>query len=106
MKYKKIFWTIMLIFFLIFISILFASNSGYYEYENINKKVLTEEKMKEFEDDVKNGKSIDLKNYFIENDKKYENKVTGFGDILSSIITDGVEKGLEESVKLFEKLVE
>lgn len=104
MKYSKTFWTILSIFFVIYISIFMASKSGYYEYENKNKKEFTEKKMREFEEDVKNGKNIDLKNYFKENEINYENKVTIVGNKLSSIVTNGVNKGLEGSFKVFEKL--
>lgn len=106
MDYSKVFWTIMLVLFIIFISIFVASSSGYYEYENKNKKVLTEEKMKEFEEDVANGKSVDLKNYFEDNTKNYENKVTDAGNLVSNVISTSILKGLEESFKLIEKLVE
>lgn len=106
MNFSKIFWTIMLIFFIIFITIFLASSSGYYEYENKNKKVLTEEKMKEFEEDVANGRSVDLKNYFEDNTKNYENKVTNIGNSISNTISTSILKGLEKSFKLIEKLVE
>lgn len=106
MDYSKTFWTIMLILFIIYISIFMASSNGYYEYENKNKTILTEEKMKEFEDDVANGKSVDLKNYFEDNNKNYENKITNAGNTISNIISTSIFKSLEESFKLIEKLVE
>ena len=104
MKETKPFWTILSIFFIVYISIFMASKSGYYEYENRNRKELTEKKMKEFEEDVKNGKNVDLKNYFKENDVNYENKITIVGNKVSQIVTSGVNKSLEGSFKVLEKL--
>lgn len=106
MDYSKTFWTIMLVFFIIFISIFMASSTGYYEYENKSRTVLTEEKMKEFEEDVANGKSVDLKNYFEDNNKNYDNKITDVGSTISNIVSTSIFKGLEKSFKLIEKLVE
>lgn len=104
MDLEKSFWTVMLIFFIIFISIFMASKSGYYEYENRNRKEFTEEKIKEFEEDVKLGKNIDIKDYLTDNEKNYENKVTKIGETASSLITNGVTKGIEGTIKVFEKL--
>ena len=53
LKSKKIFNTIIFSLFTLFISLFFASNTGYYEYQNNQKKTITEEKMKEFENDLK-----------------------------------------------------
>ena len=104
MKETKTFWTILSIFFVVYISIFMASKSGYYEYENRNRKEFTEKKMKEFEEDVRNGKNVDLKNYFKENDVNYENKITIVGNKMSQIVTSGINKGLEGSFKVLEKL--
>lgn len=105
MNNSKPFWIIMLIFFVIYISIFMASKSGYYEYENKNNKLLTEAKMKQFEEDVKNGKNIDLKNYFDENNVNYDNKVTIFGNKVSNIVNATVSKSLQGSFKIIEKLI-
>lgn len=105
MKASKIFWSIMLFFFIIFISIFMASSSGYYEYENKNKMKLTEEKMKQFEEDVANGKNVDVKDYITENEKDYENNITLIGDKMSNIVNNSITKGLEGSFKFIDKLI-
>ena len=105
MNKSKIFGVIMLILFVIYISIFMASKSGYYEYSNRTRKELTEAKMKQFEEDVKMGKNIDLKDYFDDENVNYENKVTAFGNILSTIVNTGISKSLEGSFKIMEKLL-
>lgn len=47
----------------VFSIIYLMSNVGYYEYSNQNKKIYTEEQIKEFEQDIENGVEIDIKNY-------------------------------------------
>lgn len=105
MKNSKPFWIVMLVFFIIYMSIFMASRTGYYEYENKNRKELTEAKMKEFEEDVKLGKNIDIKNYFKDNSLNYENKLTFLGNKISSLINSGVNKSLKGSFKLLEKIL-
>ena len=103
---KKIFNTIMLCLFILFISLYIASETGYYEYETRKKQVFTEEKIKEFEEDVKNGKKIDIKDYLEDTTKNYDNKITKFGNTLSDIVNYGMIDGLEKTFKFVEKLIE
>ena len=63
-KPKKIFNTIIFVLFMLYISFYIASVSGYYEYEKKEETTLTNEKMKEFEKDLKEGKKVDIKKYF------------------------------------------
>ena len=62
-KHKiNLFKGIFLILLFTFTTLYIASYNGYYEYSNNKKVTLTNEKIKEFEEDVKNGKKIDLEN--------------------------------------------
>lgn len=76
MKHKKLikFLGVLLIF--IFLCSYFIENSGYYEYNLQNKKTLTEEQIKQFEKDVKEGKNIDLDTYLKETTIDYSNQLT------------------------------
>lgn len=105
MNYEKTFWTTFVILFIIFIVIYFSSTNGYYEHENMSKKVFTEEKIKEFEEDIKLGKKIDVKNYLSEEEKNYQNKVSKIGDSASNLITGSFTNVLEKSFKFLEKML-
>ena len=59
-KYLKLISIIILISFL---SAYYISNSGYYEYRMQERTILTNEKIKEFEQDVKNKENIDIVMY-------------------------------------------
>ena len=65
-----------LIISIIFISAYYISNSGYYEYELQQRTIITNKKIKEFEEDVKNGLDVDTKKYLDNEKKDYTNKIT------------------------------
>ncbi len=93
---KKIF----LVFLIGFTAIYISDATGYYEFEQHNKKVMTEEKIKQFEKDVKNGKNIDLNDYVIEGSNTYESNISKFGEILSKEIEKNVVSGLNNMFKI------
>ena len=61
----KIFGRIILTILVAFTAIYVSEATGYYEYEQHKKVILTEEKIKEFENDVKNGKNINIKDVIL-----------------------------------------
>lgn len=103
---KKLFNTIIFCLFTIFFCLYFASNNGYYEYENKQKTIFTDEKIKEFEDDLKNGKKIDIKNYLANENKNYNNKITKLGNTVSKIIDYGMLDTIEKTFNFVEKMIE
>ncbi len=70
---------ILIFFFLFFV--------GDFVYRNklTTKTILTEEQIKKFEEDVKNGVNIDINDYVVK-DKDYQNDVTRVNDTISSLI--------------------
>ena len=105
-KPKKIFNTVIFCLFILFLSLYIASEAGYYEYQNKEKKEFTEEKMKQFEEDVKSGKQININDYLDDNNKIYYNKITKLGNKISDIINYSMMDGLEKTFKAVEKLIE
>lgn len=103
---KKIFNSIIFALFTLFVSLYIASNNGYYEYQNKEKTQLTKEQIKQFEEDVKNGKRVDLKDYLTTNEKNYDNKITKLGNTLSDVIDYSMMEGLEKTFNFFEKMIE
>ena len=63
MKKSNPFLKLLLVFFLIFMALYIALESGYYDVKMGRKATITEEKLEEFENDVKEGKRVDLKDY-------------------------------------------
>lgn len=84
---------------LIFFLALYLSsyNTSYYE----NKNILTEDAIKRFEKDLKEGKKINVNNY-IEKEKNYNNKVSTYTLKLSNLIDKCINKSLKLVLKYLE----
>jgi c-di-AMP phosphodiesterase-like protein len=73
---KKGFNAIIIMIILIYICSYYVANSGYYEYHLQERTYLTNEKIKEFERDVKNNENIDVKDYLVAEEIDYTNNFT------------------------------
>ena len=105
MKNKKI-KAVLIIVILIYVSSYYIARSGYYEWQEHEKMVLTNEKIKEFEQDVKNNKDIDVKDYLNSKDVNYSNKAS---DLIYNFSLDGnktAKKFLKALFKKINKLVD
>ena len=108
MKYKiskKVFRVTFLIFLVAFLVLYFSRGMGYFEYESYKKTALTEEKIQEFEQDVAQGKDVDIKNYLPENTNNYQNTISSAGLKVSSLAEDCIKSAVEGSFKALAKLV-
>ena len=103
---NKTFKLLLVIVLIIFASSYYISQSGYYEYQEHQKMVITNDKIKEFEQDVKDNKDIDIKDYYEADNQDYSNK---FSDLVYNFSLDGNEltkKCLKALFKKINKLVE
>ena len=82
----------------LFFSLYYSKYSNYYYYEN--QKVLTDEAIKRFESDLKEGKKININNYIPEQ-KNYNNKVS----ILVLKTSNFIDKCFSKGLKLFAKYI-
>ena len=106
MSKKTLFKLLSITAFLAFLITYVIGMSGYYEYELSNKRVLTEEKMKEFEEDVKNNKDIDLNDYVVNTHQDYTNKFTKTVTSASLTLNKYLKKSIESVFKIINSLVE
>lgn len=83
---SKLLKFIILIIIIIFASSYYVSNSGYYEYHLQERTVLTNDKIKEFETDIKNNEDIDIKDYLPIEEIDYSNKMT---NLMYKLSNDG-----------------
>lgn len=93
---KYIFITLLILFFSLYFS---RYNNTYYE----NKNILTEEAIKQFEIDIKNNKTINVKDY-IKEEKNYNNKASNLGLKTSGLIEKLFNKTLKLLIKILGKL--
>lgn len=103
---KSLIKLIILIIVIAFISSYLIASSGYYEYTMQEKTILTNEKIKEFEQDIKENKDIDLKEYFEEEEIDYSNKLTTLVYNLSEKSNEITRKLIKNIFKKLGSLVE
>jgi hypothetical protein len=85
-------------------SFVFAlSNLGYTEYQSHNKKIITEENIKKFENDIKSGKELDIESYVVKETFMIKNQNSLK---LSKIIGSITRKTIQKIFKILNKIVE
>lgn len=106
MSKKTIIKLVLITVFLSFLITYVIGMSGYYEYELSNKRIMTEEQMKQFEEDVKNNENIDLGDYVVSTHTDYTNKFTKGVTNASLTINKYLKKSIESVFKIMSKMVE
>ena len=104
MKSKKYLKVILLITITTFLFAYFIETTGYYEYKLQNKKILTEEEMLHFEQDIKEGKEIDIEDYLKNTNPDYSNKLTQTTSELSLKLNDYLKEFLINGFNIFDGL--
>lgn len=97
---------VFMLFFISFLVVYFSELAGYYEYKNYKRTELTKEQIEQFEKDIASGKEVDLNNYLVFENKKYNNKLSILASKLSSSVSNLVETGVENTFKFLSNLVE
>ena len=99
MKNKVLFITLLFLFG-IFLVLYIGQATGYNEYKNSKKTIMTNESIKRFENDLKSGKDININNYKVE-EKVNSNKLSNSVLHTSRFLEKGVNKVI---VYIFKKL--
>ena len=102
---KKIVKIVVYTTVIIFLCSYFIETSGYYEYNLQHRKNLTEEGIKQFEEDVKEGKDIDINDYLKQTNIDYSNKLTKTTSNASIKLNNYIKEILTNGFGIFEKLV-
>ena len=95
-----------LVLFLLFLGLYVSSNAGLIDYQAKYKKTLTEKEIKQFEEDLKNNKDVDIKNYSSINNKDYSNAISNTTLKISNAIGNVVKGTLDFIFKQIEKGME
>lgn len=80
--------------------------SGYYQTTLQKKTSLTNEAISAFENDIKNGKDIDINNYIEINQKNYDNAISKSGRYISNKINSIISGGLKKTLQIILKAIE
>ena len=101
---NRYFWRPLIILFIVFTALYIAMESGYYT-SNLGKKTeLTQEKILEFEADIKEGKEIDINDYIPNEFIDYGSKTSKMGMNLSNRTEKFMTKGIGEIFKILGSL--
>ena len=103
-KEKSPFFKILSLLFLVFISLYIALESGYYEAKITKKTAMTEESIKKFEEDIKNGNPIDVNSYTFEEHKDYSNNTTDAAIFIGSKVESFMSSGITEVFDIVKSL--
>lgn len=103
--YNNFFKIIFIILSVSFITLYISNSTGYFEYHQRQNVVLTDEKIKQFEEDVKNGINLDLESYLESTKKNYNNKASGFGLFLSNKIEEYAKASIEVAFEFLSELL-
>lgn len=90
----------------IFVASYFIEETGYYDYKLQEKTSLTNKQIKKFEEDIKNGKEVDINTYFLENNKDYSNKINRDITKASVTVNKYLKKGIEKVFKILNNFVQ
>ena len=105
MKSKRIIKLLVEMIFIVFIFFYVICKSGYYEYNLQSKKNMTEEEIKRFEEDVKSGKEVDVKNYLNDISTDYSNNLTKTTSTISLNLNRYLIKTINNTMNIFSKLI-
>lgn len=104
MKGKNVARIISLTLIITFIALYITQLTGYYEYTENKKTTLTDEAITRFEEDVRQGKTIEAKNY-LQEENNYNNNASKLGMKLSNIIETGFDKIMNAIFKEVDKAI-
>ena len=105
MKYKKLIKFCFGLLFFVFLCSYFTEIGGYYEYQLANQKNLTEEQIRNFEEDVKNGKDINISDYLKNSRVDYSNSLTKKTSEVSLKLNDYLRMVIGRTFKVLGRLV-
>lgn len=103
-KINHLFWWILTISFIIFISLYIAMGSGYYEAQMQQRTTLTKENIEKFEQDIKEGKPVDINDYVGKEKKDYNNAISKAGISFSDNVEKFMKHGIGNIVNFVGKL--
>lgn len=106
-KKNKINWfkIVICLFFIAYISLYILNLSGYYDGSIRRKVELTEEQIRQFEEDVANGENVEITDYLEGQNKDYTNNASRLGYTISKNIDSFLNKGIKDIIDVIGKIL-
>lgn len=99
--FKAILYIVIFLYIIVYI----VGNTGYYENKIASETNLTEDAIVRFEQDILDGKVLDLTTYVVKETESYESTFASVGEKLNEGILIIVNDGLLEIGNIFKYLV-
>lgn len=105
-KKNKGSWVLKLLalLFVLYLSLTIAIQTGYYEAKLSEKTTITNEAMKQFEEDIRQGKDVDIKDYVTDIEKDYSNHTTKAANFFAETVENVMTKGIDGMIQVFKTL--
>ena len=97
-------WRTLIILFIVFIALYIAMESGYYTSNLGRKTELTGEQILKFEQDIKDGKEIDVNDYLQNEYIDFSSRASNLGMNLSNSTERFMTRGISEIFKILGSL--
>lgn len=94
----------MILFFVIFITIYISQKMGFYDYELAQKQIITQNKIKQFEVDIKQNKRIDINDYLEADEINYKNGISKINNNISKFISTFMKESVDIGTDVFNTL--
>jgi len=93
-KKDNLFLKLLGVLFVIYIALLIANMSGYYESKIRDRVIVTEDGIKAFEEKIQNGEEIDITSFLNTEREDYSSSMSNLGDNLTNGIEGFVSNGM------------
>lgn len=106
-KKKKTNWfkIVMIFFFVAYISLYILNLSGYYDGSIRRKIEFTEGQILEFEEDIKNGKNVEVTDYLEDQNKDYTNGASKLGYTISKNVDAFLNRGIKDIISILGRIL-
>lgn len=78
-----------------FVCMYMVTSGSYYEYQLRQKTDLTEDAIRQFEIDIKEGKDVDINDYLDNTEKDLNNRMSNFNKNISNKISNAVGNSIK-----------
>ena len=102
-KKNNYFLRVVALIFIVFIGLYISSNNSY-QNQLHDEVILTNANMKEFEEDIKAGKPLDLKKYQNIDNHDYGNLFSNTGNFVGRKLEYVMLEGIDNTIKVLKKL--
>ena len=96
---------VVLILMLLFFILYFLQLSGYSDYRQSRKNMLTDDTIKQYEEDILAGKDVSIRDYLDKERLSYNNNISKMGLDLSYFIENTFNKGMNAFFKMLNDAV-